>query len=257
MNDTNHHSQSSLACNNTTDEEKLRQAKKAEIEKKYKVISILLVCIIIAATTMLVVSFDKCKITGHVWLSATCDAPKTCYTCGKAEGSALGHRWKDATCDAPKTCYTCGKTTGSALGHNWKDATYTAPKTCARCGKTEGEPKGYLENVSGEFQWITLHSWNTYSYVFNESLKGVKSFTLYFNPTFNYNTWVDDWKLLYQDTNGSWHEYGAFTLDTTDYLHEFSFNPELDIKAIATVPRIGGNYSYTFSLGVYDLYYTN
>ena len=193
----------------------------------------------------------------HAWKDATCEAPKTCAMCGATEGTTGGHTWKDATCDAPKTCTTCGKKEGSALGHNWKDATYTEPKTCTRCGATEGEPKGYMEYVSGDFQRFSWGNSNTSAYVFTKPVNGCKGFTLYFEPTFNYNSWVDDWKLLYQDTSGVWHEYGAFTLNTSSYEHTFSFSPKLNIKAIAVVPRINGSYSYSFSLGVWDLYYSN
>lgn len=194
---------------------------------------------------------------GHDWEPATCVTAKTCRTCGAVEGSIGGHTWVEATCLDPKYCSTCGETEGKALGHSWKEATYTEPKTCTRCGETEGEPKGYMEYVSGEFQRFKWGSSNTSSYVFTKPINNVKSFTLYFKPTFNYNAWVDDWKLLYQDTSGTWHEYGAFTLDTTDYEHEFNFNPKLDIKAVAVVPRINGTYSYSFSLGVWYLYYSN
>ena len=75
---------------------------------------------------------------GHVWLSATCTAPKTCNRCGKTEGSALGHSWLSATCTAPKTCIRCGKTEGSALGHSWQAATYFSPERCSRCWETRG-----------------------------------------------------------------------------------------------------------------------
>ena len=194
---------------------------------------------------------------GHDWVDATCESAKTCITCGKVEGDVGGHTWVNATCLEPKYCSTCGKTEGSALGHSWKDATYTEPKTCTRCGETEGEPKGYMEYVSGDFERFHWGSSNTSSYVFDKPIKGVTGFTLYFKPTFNYNAWVDEWQLLYQDTNGNWHECQNFTLDTTDYEHEFKFSTKLNIKAVAVVPRIGGGYSYNFSLGVWYLYYTN
>jgi len=80
---------------------------------------------------------------GHNWKDATCEAPKTCANCGKTEGNALEHSWKDATCEVPKTCANCGKTEGTALGHSWKDATCEVPKTCANCGKTEGTALGH------------------------------------------------------------------------------------------------------------------
>ena len=74
----------------------------------------------------------------HIWMDASCEAPKTCSDCGAAEGAALGHSWLDASCQTPKTCSNCGMTQGSALYHKWQDATCLAPKTCADCGATEG-----------------------------------------------------------------------------------------------------------------------
>ena len=193
----------------------------------------------------------------HDWMDATCESPKTCRACGTTEGSVGGHTWLDATCLDPQICSTCGKTQGSPLGHSWKDATYDAPKTCTRCGETDGHPKGYLEYVDGEFQRFNWGNSNTSAYVFDRPVYGCRSLNLYFKPTFNYNAWVDDWKLLYQDTSGKWHEYGAFSLNTSNYEHVFNFSTKLDIKAVAVVPRINGTYSYSFSLGVWDVYYTN
>ena len=193
----------------------------------------------------------------HDWAEATCETPRTCTVCGATEGDVGGHAWTDATCTDPQTCSVCGKTQGSALGHSWKDATYDAPKTCTRCGKTEGDPKGYLEYIDGEFERFIWGSSTTSAYVFDSPVYGCKSFTLYFKPTFNYNAWVDDWKLLYKDTAGVWHEYGNFTLNTSNYEHTFKFSTKLDIKAVAVVPRINGTYSYSFSLGVWDVYFTD
>ncbi|MBQ5374826.1 MAG: hypothetical protein IIU51_09775, partial [Bacteroidaceae bacterium] len=50
----------------------------------------------------------------HIWLDATCSAPKTCADCGATEGTAIEHNWNDATCAAPKTCTECGATEGTA-----------------------------------------------------------------------------------------------------------------------------------------------
>ena len=137
MNETKHHSQSSLAGKNTTDEEKLRQARNAALQKKYKVISFLLVGIIIAATAMLVFPNDKCKADGHAWASATCTGSKVCTVCGATEGAPLGHSWESATCERPKTCIVCGMTDGGSE-HSWIGATKESPATCALCGITTG-----------------------------------------------------------------------------------------------------------------------
>lgn len=88
----------------------------------------------------------------HIWLEATCTAPRTCEKCGAVEGTALGHRWADATCETPKTCKICNETVGSALGHQWIEATYESPKTCSICRKIEGEvlaqPWTYINELS-------------------------------------------------------------------------------------------------------------
>ena len=50
---------------------------------------------------------------------------------------ATGHSWKDATCEAPKTCGTCGATEGEANGHTVVVDEAVAP-TCTATGLTEG-----------------------------------------------------------------------------------------------------------------------
>ncbi len=68
--------------------------------------------------------------TPHTWKNATCDAPKTCTTCGTTSGDPANHKWTAATCTAPKTCSACKATDGTPLGH-------VAGKNnkCTRCGK--------------------------------------------------------------------------------------------------------------------------
>ena len=75
----------------------------------------------------------------HEWQDATCEAPKTCATCGETEGEALGHTWDDATCVSPKTCSVCSATEGKALGHTGGTASCTAKAVCGVCGTSYGE----------------------------------------------------------------------------------------------------------------------
>ena len=70
----------------------------------------------------------------HIWVNASCTAPKTCEECGATEGEALGHTWTDATCTSPKTCSVCQATDGEAKGHNYTTVV-TAP-TCTTAGFT-------------------------------------------------------------------------------------------------------------------------
>ena len=79
----------------------------------------------------------------HTWVEATCETPRTCSSCGKADGAPLGHNWQAATCEAPKTCATCAKTEGTALGHDWSTASCEIPGTCRRCGATTGGALGH------------------------------------------------------------------------------------------------------------------
>lgn len=90
---------------------------------------------------------SRCEELGHVWMTATCTAPKTCSVCSVTEGESLAHKWNAPSCSAPKTCSVCFATEGEALAHTWVAATYTLPKTCSVCSATEGEP---LANTGSE-----------------------------------------------------------------------------------------------------------
>jgi len=104
------------------------------------------------------VAQESVPATGHTWIDADCDTPKTCSSCGATEGEALGHDWADATCTAPKTCKTCGATEGEALGHKY-NSVVTAPTctedgytthTCANCGdKYTDTPVDALGHTAG------------------------------------------------------------------------------------------------------------
>ena len=85
------------------------------------------------------ISFTGCGHE-HVWVDATCLAPKTCSECEETEGEAADHKWIDATCEKAKYCEVCGETEGGPLEHEWLEPTYTEPKTCSLCSLTEGEP---------------------------------------------------------------------------------------------------------------------
>lgn len=102
----------------------------------------------LALMCMILTLFAGCGCE-HVWLDATCTAPKTCSLCGKTEGDPLGHDWLEATCLTPKTCSKCGETEGKpSAEHNWIDATCSAPKTCAVCNLKQGDP---LAHTPGEW----------------------------------------------------------------------------------------------------------
>ena len=78
-------------------------------------------------------------------------AGSKCSKCGDVEVEqeeipSLGHDWNDATCEAPKTCGTCGATDGEALGHAWDNACDT---TCNNgCGETRVITHSYTSVVT-------------------------------------------------------------------------------------------------------------
>ena len=83
----------------------------------------------------------------HKEVKATCEYPglsnyKYCLVCGnitsgtKTETPATGHTWTPATCQAPKTCSSCGLTEGSAVTHKY--TTYTLSSN-AMCGTNAQE----------------------------------------------------------------------------------------------------------------------
>lgn len=190
----------------------------------------------------------------HEWLEATCSTPETCKYCGLTQGEPV-HTWLPATCEAPETCSGCRRTQGSALGHDWADATYDDPKTCTRCGKTDGMPKGYLDSVDGEFKPFSWGNMNTYAYYLESTVYGCKSFLLYFEPTYSNDTRSNEWKLLYQDANGAWHEHCIFTAAPAAGEYEFTFDTRPDIKAVAVIPCTPCYYN--FALAVWSVYSSN
>ena len=95
---------------------------------------------VLAVMLLLLLAGCGCE---HVWLAATCTAPRTCELCGETQDEPLGHTWQDATCTEAKTCSVCKATEGEPLGHTWQDATCTEVKTCTVCKTTEGEPLGH------------------------------------------------------------------------------------------------------------------
>ena len=59
-------------------------------------------------------------------------------------GCGHTHEWEEASCEAPKTCKSCGETEGTALSHEWVEATCLEPKHCVRCGAVEGEKAEHI-----------------------------------------------------------------------------------------------------------------
>ena len=88
----------------------------------------------------------------HVWIDATCQAPKTCEKCGKTQGEPVAHSCTDATCTLPPICRYCIQAQGEPLGHDWQAATCTKPESCKRCQATRGQKAAHTlgESLDGK-----------------------------------------------------------------------------------------------------------
>lgn len=233
--------------------------------------------IVLGAIVAVVAALVICFFTVHLWEDATCSAPKTCKLCGKTEGEKLEHEWLEATCNYPERCSLCGvtqgttvhtwlpatclepetcsgcrRTKGSALGHDWIEATYDDPETCSRCGKIGGPAKGYMGSIDGEFKPFNWGNMSTHAYHLETTIPGCREFDLFFEPIYSTDTQSNEWKLLYQDGNGVWHEHCTFEAVPAANEYIFTFESRPDIKAVAVIPCTPC--AYNFRLAVWEVY---
>ena len=103
----------------------------------------------VSVLTLFAMLFISTSVCDHNWIDATCEAPKTCASCGETEGNPIAHDWVDATCDTPKVCTSCGETEGNPIAHDWATATCSIPETCLLCGDTRGDT---LEHAAGDWK---------------------------------------------------------------------------------------------------------
>ena len=90
---------------------------------------------------------------GHVWVDATCTAPKTCAVCGQTEGTALGHKWSDWTAYSDvhmRECETCG--ISEVEEHNFGGAEYG---TCSVCNYEKAQQSTAGTDITITYDNIT------------------------------------------------------------------------------------------------------
>ena len=102
------------------------------IPTKKKVVLIALILLVLVSVFLLVFRCD------HVWLEATCSAPKTCEKCGRTKGDTVEHSYTEANCNYPAMCRYCYEIQGEPLGHDWQPATCISLESCSRCIATRG-----------------------------------------------------------------------------------------------------------------------
>lgn len=82
-----------------------------------------------ACTKETTVAAQTIQATGHTWVDANCDTPKSCSACDATEGEALGHEWSGA-CDTSCNREGCdeAREASSHLDSNEDDV-------CDNCGE--------------------------------------------------------------------------------------------------------------------------
>lgn len=71
-----------------------------------------------------------CDELGHLWVEATCAAPRTCSRCGITEGTALEHIPTEADYWNPSVCELCGEELGPVLTPGFEKLGYSSMKLC-------------------------------------------------------------------------------------------------------------------------------
>ena len=71
-----------------------------------------------------------CDELGHLWVEATCAAPRTCSRCGITEGTALEHIPTEADYWNPSVCELCGEELGPVLTPGFEALGYSSMKLC-------------------------------------------------------------------------------------------------------------------------------
>ena len=286
MNEENRDTQTSLAGGGIEKEEKLRQAKKAEIQKKYRIISFSLVGIIIASVLIYLFTAQKCIVLGHKWQAATCTTAQFCTICSVVDGEALGHNWQDATCITAKACKVCDAVDGTPLDHDWQEATCTDPKTCALCSVVDGvalghswptidelaycticnHPNGRLVNIGND---VLASSWSDQKLelvldngrksdptilLTNSAVEKCYSLTLCLRINeLTAGNVLGEWGFYIRDLSGEWHLADTFDL-AGDYVEaHLEFDEPISFDAWACPCHVlGDNWSFSFSVWLQD-----
>ncbi|MBQ7779687.1 MAG: hypothetical protein IJ404_04250 [Clostridia bacterium] len=159
---------------------------------------------------------NEVKNVDHSWLSANCQRPKTCNSCGQTEGKKTGHNWTEATCEAPKTCSYCKATEGEIGLH--KVDNYSS--NCKYCG--ENNP---INVVTLGFD-IAIHRYSNGYY--NKAMNG--RFKILEIERTNWYTLVLSCQIteLYQDYDDYILEYALY--DSEGYRVESSTEEIFDVS---------------------------
>ena len=125
---------------------------------------------------------------GHVWVAASCEAPRQCSVCGYSDGEALGHEFKtyisngDASCASDGTetavCSRCDATDtriikGSALGHDLVQSKEVKAPTCTHDGELEYVCADCGHTETAVIPATGVHDWDVINITVPENCKEI------------------------------------------------------------------------------------
>ena len=137
---------------------------------------------------------------------------------------------------------------------------YTVPEiTFPEITMAPTQPEGYIEYVSGSWESVYLedgtHQLSVHAFTFDQTLVRCKKMTIYMEVEMNAGTKCYDWNVWVR-RNGVFEKYTQIRLPNGDGTVEstITFSNPMTIDSIIVTPTVAGGYSWSMSLGVYDVY---
>lgn len=117
----------------------------------------------------------------------------------------------------------------------------------------------YIDFLSGEWESVYLtdgtSNLTVHALAFGQTVYSCKQFSLYMNVEMNAGTKCHDWQ-VWGRRNGTFEKIAKIYLPSGQGVFDdvVRFNSPVTFDAIAVTPTIPGGYSWSLSLGVYDVY---
>lgn len=142
---------------------------------------------------------------------------------------------------------------------NWQIGIYAVRQTSTQQRPAEKPAKAteapsILDTVSGQWEHDVVNGWSTNVFALDTTIKGCESMTIYFNADMQYGARCKDWT-LYARSNGVWNEIGSLYLPggTGEATETLNMDGTMYIDAICIEPTARGSYSWSMSIGIYDV----
>lgn len=161
-----------------------------------------------------------------------------------------------STSSTTRTTTSTSSTTAqrSTHTHNWVPATYTRPEYCSTCFQERGYVKGYVGNLSGTWEDISIEGWNCNMIHLEKAIYGMRKMTFNLTVEMKAGARCENWKCYVWNGN-KWINMGTLTISggNGSGTRTFYGDGTENIEWIAVVPTARGSYSYTQYLYLTDV----